>query len=434
MTDPARRSIEELFALALERADPRRAVANVISIDGGTLEIDDMDVPVRGGIVLIAIGKAAVTMTAGAIEALGDRIERGIAITKDGHSAGITFEKVDVAEAAHPIPDERGVAATRRALELIEQSSPDDLILCLISGGGSALFEAPRPPVTLGDMANLTRSLLRAGADITDLNRVRTPLSLVKGGGLLRAAGGRTVLTVIVSDVLGNDPHIIASGPSVPGTDDPAGARAVLEAYGLWEDAPESIREVLSRTASPSISERRTPPPVFVAHNHQILEFLAEHIIEDGGTVESPFIDATGESREQGIAWAERCLQAERGVGFLVGGGEMTVTVQGDGTGGRNTEFALAAARRLHEAGDHDWVVASLATDGQDGPTDVAGAILSADDIDQMISLGFDLDDVLHRNDSLAPITAVGADVAPGPTGTNVNDLYFAVRRSALKE
>lgn len=433
MTDPARQYIEELYALALERADPRRAVARVISIDGVNLEIGQIEAPVRAGIVLISIGKAAVTMAQGAIDALGERIDRGIAITKDGHSGGARFDRVEIAEAAHPIPDERGVAATRRALELIEHASDDDLILCLISGGGSALFEAPRAPVTLDDMAKLTGDLLRAGADITELNRVRTPLSLVKGGGLLRAAGGRNVITVIVSDVLGNDPHVIASGPSVPGTDDTAGARAVLEKYNLWETAPETVREALSRTAIVSTNERRTASPVFVADNHKILERLAEKVVEDGGALESPLIDATGEAREQGVAWAERCLQAERAIGFLIGGGEMTVTVQGSGIGGRNTEFALAAARRLHEAGNHDWVVASLTTDGQDGPTNVAGAILSADDIERMIGFGFDLDDVLDRNDSLAPIMAVGAEIAPGPTGTNVNDLYFAVRRSALK-
>jgi hydroxypyruvate reductase len=433
MTDAARGYIEKLFDLALERADPRKAVSGVIEIDGVNLEIGPHELPVRANIVLISIGKAAVTMAHGAIDALGDRIGSGIAITKDGHAGEARFDRVDIAEAAHPIPDARGVAATRSALELVARSSEDDLILCLISGGGSALFEAPREPVTLEDLASITRQLLRAGADITDLNRVRTPLSLVKGGGFLRAAGGRSVVTVIVSDVLGNDPHIIASGPTVPGPDDPEGARAVLETFGLWDDAPGSIKKTLARKGDKAAIERQTYAPVIVADNHAVLECLAEQVIEDGGTVESPFIDATGEAREQGVAWAERCLQAERATGFLLGGGELTVTVRGDGVGGRNTEFALAAAARLHLAGEHDWVVASLTTDGQDGPTGVAGAILSADDIERMSGFGFDIEEVLERNDSLTPILAVGAEVAPGPTGTNVNDLYFAVRRSALK-
>jgi hydroxypyruvate reductase len=432
MSDAARSLIEDLFAFALERADPRLAVSRILRIDGARLEVGEAELPVRAGIVLIAIGKAAVTMSQGALDVLGDRITRGIAITKDGHSSGVRFEQVEIFEAAHPVPDERGVSATRRALEMIEQSNPDDLILCLISGGGSALFEAPRAPVSLADMAKVTDLLLKAGASITELNRVRTPLSLVKGGGLLRAASGRNLVTVIVSDVLGNDPRVIASGPTVPAADDLAAARAILERFGLWNQVPAAVRTSLDRDGLPFGDDRPANPPVFVADNHGVLEAIAERAVESGYRVETPFIDATGEAREQGAAWAERCLKSDPEIAVLLGGGEMTVTVRGDGIGGRNTEFALAAALRLHEVGDTDWVVASLATDGQDGPTNVAGAILSASDIDRMHALGFDLTHELARNDSLAPIAAIGAEVAPGPTGTNINDFYVAVRRSAL--
>lgn len=164
MTDEARRRIEALFALALDRADPRKAIARVISVEGANLEIGQTQIAVPAGIVLISIGKAAVTMAQGALDRLEDRIERGIAITKDGHTNGVRFERVEIAEASHPIPDERGVAATKRAIELVESAGDDDLVLCLISGGGSALFEAPKEPVTLADLAQVTYLLLKAGA------------------------------------------------------------------------------------------------------------------------------------------------------------------------------------------------------------------------------------------------------------------------------
>src|SRR3954453_18380038 len=178
--------IEAMYQAALRASDPRIAVRGALTIDGRGVSISGQHVECAGRLVVIAIGKAAVTMAAGAIDALGDRIDAGIAITKDGHAGAITLPRFDIFEAGHPIPDERGVAATRRAIALAASCGPDDLLLALISGGGSALFEAPKPPVSLEDLAKMTGLLLKAGAPIEALNAARTPLSQVKGGGLLR--------------------------------------------------------------------------------------------------------------------------------------------------------------------------------------------------------------------------------------------------------
>jgi hydroxypyruvate reductase len=324
------------------------------------------------------------------------------------------------------------VLATRRALELVEQAGPDDLILALISGGGSALFEAPRPPVTLADMAAITDLLLRAGAAITELNQVRTPLSLVKGGGLLRVAGARPVTTLILSDVLGNDPRVIASGPTVPGGANAAVARDVLERFRVWDQAPESVRSVLSQMPDEAPIREQSARLSIIADNAKSVHAAHARAAALGLRAVTIWNEATGEARVRGREWADACLAADRDVECVLGGGEMTVTVRDDGIGGRNTEFALAAAMHLHERGDDEWVIASLATDGQDGPTEVAGAILDAAAIDRMLDAGIDLTGDLDRNNSLFPIQSIHAEIAPGPTGTNVNDLYIGVRRPGM--
>jgi len=433
MTAPARELIERAYWAAVEEVDPLVAVLEAIDTFDSYALFDGKRVEISTGVVVVAIGKAAVTMAQGAAQALGDRITNGIAITKDGHAGAMTLDRFEIHEASHPIPDERGVAATRRAIELVEQADPDAVVLCLISGGGSALFEAPRPPVTLADLARVTDLMLRAGATIGELNQVRRPLSLVKGGGLLTAIGNRPVVTLILSDVLGNDLATIASGPTVPAKDAPGGALAQLERFGLLAKAPRSVIEVLSNRPE----GRQGRPEVFisavVADNRDAVHGVRVLLENEGLAERAVWIDAEGEAAEMGRKWADECLTCSADVSALVGGGEMTVTVTGDGIGGRNTEFVLAAAMRLHEAGDTEWVIASLATDGQDGPTGVAGAILSADDIDRMLALGIDLDRMLTENDSLRPIKAVGGEFDTGPTGTNANDLYLAVRRSAVQ-
>ncbi|MGH2551425.1 MAG: glycerate kinase type-2 family protein [Thermomicrobiales bacterium] len=428
----ARPVIEQIYAAALAAADPRLAVRCAIVLDNRTITIAGRSFGPETAVVIVAIGKAAVTMAQGALDVLGDRVIRGIAITKDGHSNGVVLPGIEMYEASHPIPDERGVRATQRAIEFVESCGPNEIVLALISGGGSALFESPELPVTLEDMATVTGLLLRAGAAIEELNAVRTPLSQVKGGGMLRRAARTELVTLIVSDVLGNDPRVIASGPTVPGNRDASRARQVLERFGLWDSVPDSVRDVLGRDLNVDIAVSDSNRLAVIADNRSAIEAAQKKAELLGLRSETIWIDRTGEAREQASFWVAECLETSAEIDCLIGGGELTVTVTGEGVGGRNTEFVLAAVQELHASSNHDWVIASIATDGQDGPTGVAGGFLTADSIDELIELGVDPSASIADNDTLAPLRTLGGVIEPGPTGTNVNDLFLAIRINAL--
>lgn len=293
----------------------------------------------------------------------------------------------------------------------------------------AAALEAsdPRQAVARSIVIEADDLLLKAGAPIEDLNAARTPLSMVKGGGLLRLASPATVVTLILSDVLGNDPAVIASGPTVPGGASNAGSRAVLERYRLWDRVPASIRTALGE---PERTSGRADAGIIeiIADNDQAVAAASREARRQGLAPETIWHERTGEAREQAIAWVDACERADASVECLFGGGELTVTVTGDGIGGRNTEFVLAAAIELDRRGIDDWVITSLATDGQDGPTDVAGGIADRTLVARARAAGIDPVASLDRNDSLAALRSGGRLVEPGPTGTNVNDLYIAVR------
>jgi hydroxypyruvate reductase len=392
--------------------------------------VDGQRVPVPGRLFVVGAGKAAVPMARAAEVLGGDMVSAGLVITKDGQGVEQGPERIEVRSASHPIPDERGVRATRELLELVRSAKGGDVVLALISGGGSALLVAPRPPVILADLATTTDLLLRAGAPIQDLNAVRIPLSEVKGGGLRRAAGAATVMTLILSDVLGNDPQVIASGPTVPGDASPAKATAVLERYGLTDRVPSRVREALDRapelSGPPGGAEDRL---VIVADNATAVEAARREAVRRGLRAEVAWTAREGEAADLGREWVARCRAARPDVDVLLGGGEATVTVRGSGVGGRNTEFALAAAMALDADDVGDWTVASLATDGEDGKADAAGAIADAETIGRARQAGIDPVNALAENDSARVFEAAGGVVRPGPTGTNVNDLYLAVRR-----
>ena len=436
----SRSLIEGWYRAGLAAVEPEAAVRRHLVRRDRTLAVGDRRVVVGGRLIVVGVGKAAVGMARGALGACGDLITAGLVVTKDGHAAGPAVGPIRVAEAAHPVPDARGERATRAMLALLGELGPDDLVLALISGGGSALLEAPVAPLTLADLAATTELLLRAGAPIQDLNAVRTPLSLVKGGGLRRAAGRGTVVTLILSDVLGNDPRVIASGPTVAG-DDPRSAarngRAVLEHYGLWERVPDAVRDALIDLGGREVGDEAATAEwdviAIVGVNASAVEAAAEAARGDGYRCRVVWRDKAGEAAALGRAWVEACAAAGDDVDVLLGGGEATVSVRGDGVGGRNTEFTLAAALALEERGDAEWVVASLATDGQDALTGVAGAIADGRTPARARAAGVDPGEALGRNDSLRVFEAAGGVVRPGPTGTNVNDIYLAVRISAVR-
>lgn len=427
-------TVERWFRAAVDAVDPGAAVERALAFDGRVLDYGEGKIVVGGRVWIVAVGKAAVPMARAAVRILGALVAGGVVLTKDGHGDGKPWSPLEFLEAAHPVPDARGVAATRRVLDLLRGAEANDLVLALISGGGSALLEAPVPPVRLADMAGVTDFLLRAGAPIQDLNAVRRPLSQVKGGGLLRAAPKSTFLTLALSDVLGSDPNVIASGPTVAGSRDPFAAFGVLERYRLVGSVPPAIEQVL-RAATERQSDAVQSaggPFVIVGDNEVALRAIAAAVAAEGLRPTVRWWNRSGEARDLGAAWVDECQAADPDTDVVLGGGEATVTVVGSGIGGRNTEFALAAAIELDRRGETAWAVASLATDGQDGTTGVAGAIADGGTVGRSRARGVDPGGALAENDSLAVFRVAGGTIEPGPTGTNVNDLYLGIRLDAL--
>jgi glycerate 2-kinase len=381
------------------------------------------------GVHVVAVGKAAIAMTQGALQALGDVIVSGDVITKEGHATAALPPRLRVHEAGHPIPDERGTTATDLAIAALNRLDDGIAVLALISGGGSALLEAPRPGVSLADLAQTTDLLLRAGAPIDALNAVRSPLSRVKAGGLRAAAPRNAWATLILSDVLGNDPRIIASGPTVPGGGDPRLALEVIERFGVLWQVPLSVRAALDAGfEEPGPLRTQEDILLVIADNGAAVGAAADKASALG--LESMVIwhAVQGEAAELGREFALAVRDVPESIDVVLGGGEATVTVRGDGRGGRNTEFSLAAALELERLGLQDWVIASLGTDGQDAMTGLAGAIADAGTPQRARDAGLDPIDALGRNDSLSVFDVSGGKVKTGPTGTNVNDVYIAVR------
>ena len=413
----ADRLIRGWFGRALEAVDPAAAVARAVA---AMPELTAGPPP-----VVVAIGKAAGAMTAGLVAALPGGIARGVVITKSRETVGAFPAPVDVYEAGHPIPDARTTHATRAALDLLERSKPGEPVVVLISGGGSALFEAPADEVSLDDIAALTGQMLRAGATINELNAVRSRLSLVKAGGLLSYIQDEDPTTLVLSDVIGNGLAVIASGPTVIGEAE-GSPRAVLERLGLWTSVPSRLRDRIDTPVQAPRARGKRRHHIVADNNTAIDAFAAA--AGEAATVDVAWRQRTGEARELAVDWVAACRAASDAVGVLVGGGEATVTVRGEGVGGRNTEFAVAAAIELAQLGEHGWIVSSLATDGDDGPTGSAGGIASAQSVRIAREAGIDARAALAVNDTLRVLESSGGVVRTGPTGTNVNDLYVAVR------
>lgn len=426
----ARATIERLFQAALEAVEPASAVQRVLHAGDRSLQVGEKSIPANSGVHVVAVGKAAVAMTVGALAALGDQIISGDVITKEGHVSAKLPARIRIFEAGHPIPDQRGVEATQAALQALHALPANVAVLALISGGGSALLEAPRPGLTLADFAQTTKALLNAGAPIDALNAVRAPLSLVKAGGLRRAAPALPWVTLILSDVLGNDPRIIASGPTVPGRSDPALALETIARFGVEEDLPPAVLAALRepRTAQ---SEPTTDDDTLriIGDNAMAVAAAAEQAADLGLTTRVVWVAAEGEARELGVEFASLAAAADPELDVLLGGGEATVTVRGDGIGGRNTEFALAAALYMDRNASEEWVIASVGTDGQDALTGLAGAEADAGTCARARAAGVEPVEAMQRSDSKRVFAAAGGEVVTGPTGTNVNDLYIAVRR-----
>lgn len=424
----ARATIARLFESALAASDPERAVRDALVWNGQDLIVDGQRLAAPEGVHIVAVGKAAAAMTAGALAALGTAVVSGVIVTKDGHADRALPERIRVFEASHPIPDQRGVEATQAILRALRTLAPGVAVLALISGGGSALLESPREGLTLDDFQQVTSALLRAGAPIDALNAVRAPLSQVKAGGLRQAAPDHPWATLILSDVLGNDPRVIASGPTVPGRNDPTLALDTIARFGVAAQLPEAVLQTLhAMTFQPQAMDERDLL-IIVGENARAVGAVERRARDEGFRCQVVWQAQEGEARDLGREFVRLAMMAPDDVDLLLGGGEATVTVRGDGIGGRNTEFALAAALALDEHDEHGWVMASLATDGQDALTGLAGAIADGGTCERARASGVDARAALAASNSKRVFEVAGGAVETGPTGTNVNDIFFALR------
>ncbi|CAA9325160.1 MAG: D-glycerate 2-kinase [uncultured Gemmatimonadetes bacterium] len=428
-----REDARRILDAAVAAADPRAAVLRALRRDGDTLHAADETVEL-GRVRVVGAGKAAAAMTRAALEVLGDRVEEGSVSVP--HGARAELPGIDVWEAAHPVPDSHGLAGAVAALQVARSAGERDLVLCLLSGGASALWPCPPSGVGLSEMREVTGALLRAGAGIGEINAVRKHLSRIAGGGLARAAYPARVLTLALSDVVGSRLDVIGSGPTVPDPTTFAEAVEVLRRHGVR--APDSVMAHLQQGATGGVPETPKPgDPVFrrasthvVGSVRDALAGAARAAGELGYRAEVVADNLEGEARDaaRGIAaLARRRRQENPDAQALLFGGETTVTVRGDGRGGRNQELALALAVEID--GEDGTVAASLGTDGVDGLTPAAGAIVDSGTVARGAEHGHDARAALHRNDSHTFFRATGEAVVTGPTGTNVNDVVLVLLR-----
>ena len=424
---------------ALSAADPRAAVRRSLSLDGSRLSAagPPLDLDHFRRIRVAGAGKAAQAMTRGLLDVLSERISEGLIITKHIDTYDPLPERVRVLAGGHPVPSPESISGAQDLTQFLAGGSPDDLVFCLISGGGSALMAAPQPPVTLEDMQALTRLLLACGADIGEINTLRKHLDRVKGGGLARMAAPARLVTLILSDVIGSPLDVIASGPTVADPTTYTNALDILEKYNITQQTPASILSILRRGAAGEISETVKPgDPLLdgvtnqiIASNPQAAEAGFVQARQEGFTALLLTSYLQGEASQAGGVLASILRQVDASgqplarPACIVAGGETTVTLNGKGLGGRNQEMALGAVALL--SGLTDVALITLGTDGEDGPTDAAGAVVTGDTLRRARALGLDPLAYLRDNDSYHFFHALGDLLITGPTGTNVNDLVF---------
>jgi glycerate 2-kinase len=419
---PQRHHALRIFRAALQAADPEIAVMKHVSFDGRVFQAGRKRYALSAfdRIQVIGAGKASAAMARALEKLLGRRIAGGSINVPDGTTTRL--RRIEIHPCGHPIPDQRGLDGARRILDIARLAGPRDLLICAISGGASALLPAPAPPLTLPEKQAITRQLLASGATIHEMNIVRKHLSLIKGGQLASLAHPATVVSLLLSDVVGDDPGVIGSGPTVADPSTCAEAVQDLEKYGIAIPA-----EALHETPKPGDPGLARANHVLVGSNRQAIDAAARCARELGYRTAVLSTSIQGETRDiasMHAAIAREILSTGRPIrrpACLLSGGETTVTVRGKGLGGRNQEFVLAAILALEGTGP--VTVLSAGTDGVDGPTDAAGAIADSATLARAASLGLDARQFLDANDSYRFFDPVKALLRTGPTGTNVMDV-----------
>ena len=442
MNKPDKRKIAaEIFNASLKAVDP------YISVKRFAGRIRSAYTNGNSNRLLVAgFGKAAWPMARAIGDTLGDLVSKGIVITKYGHAGSRRPEvsgrqpKVTIFEAGHPVPDENGVKGTGEIIGLLKDADENTLVVCLISGGGSALLVSPYKGITLNEKQKVTQLLLNAGANIEELNTVRKHISGVKGGRLAEAAYPARVISLMLSDVIGDRLDVIASGPTSPDPTTYDDALKVMKKYGLTDKSPAGILDVINKGAGRMIPD--TPGEgnvifervenIIIGSNRLALDAAKQRAEELGFNADIISSELTGEARDAAKWLAEKVRKhgsagARKGKRplCLISGGETTVTVKGNGLGGRNTEFALAFSMEIE--GEKGVVLLSAGTDGTDGPTDAAGAIVDGETIKKAKASGIDPASYLNNNDSYNFFKEVDSLLITGPTGTNVMDLQIVL-------
>jgi glycerate-2-kinase len=431
-----RQSARLIWEAALSAANPATCIRNFVHINGDGLTIGKTRIPLRGKLIVVGAGKPSAKMAQVIEEILGSFITGGLVVTKYGHA--LPLERIRLVEAGHPIPDAAGMRAVKETRELLKGLTKDDVVLCLMSGGGSALWPAPAEGITLEEKQEVTYLLLRAGATIRELNAVRKHLSAMKGGELARWAAPAQVISLIISDVIGDPIDFIASGPTAPDTTSYSDALAAIQKYGI--EVAESVKDRLQEGARGHIPETPKPgDPVFkqvenhiIANNRLLIDAAVEKARELRFNTLILGTEVEGEAKDVGRFFAAIAREIGRSgnpiptPACILAAGETTVTVRGHGVGGRNQEMALAwAIAMASRTSAAPACFASVATDGTDGPTSAAGGLVDQLTCARAVELGLVPLKFLRGNDSSNFLKATGDLIVTGPTQTNLMDLQI---------
>lgn len=434
-----RKDAEAVFRAGLEAVNPIQAIKRHVTLQNDKLIVGDKtyNLPDYDGVYVIGTGKASAAMAKAIEELLGERMKGGVVNVKYGHS--FPLNKIKVNEAGHPVPDEAGFRGTEEIIQLLKKTEKNDLVLFLISGGGSALLPYPGEGLTLEDIQQVTKCLLQVGACIHEINALRKHLSRVKGGRLARLAHPSTLISLILSDVIGDDLDTIASGPTVPDESTFDDCLKILEKYQIRERIPTSVVELLEKGARGEVAETpKAGDPAFQQTQNLIIasNILAVQAAKKkaeqlryNSLILSTFVE--GETKEVArvhAAVAKEILQTGNPIprpACVISGGETTVTIRGKGLGGRNQEFVLAAAIDID--GLENVVILSGGTDGTDGPTDAAGAIADGMTKNRALEKGMNAEQYLQENDSYHFFDPLGDLLITGPTHTNVMDMRLVM-------
>ncbi|MGR3343091.1 MAG: glycerate kinase type-2 family protein, partial [Paracoccaceae bacterium] len=399
MTNSARQMARAIFDSGVAAADPGLAVAR--SLDRNPLPAT------KGRIFVVALGKAAIRMAKAACE----RVNSASTIIVTNYENATQVSGARVFAAGHPVPDAGGLKAACAIEDLLNTAGQYDHVVALISGGGSALLPAPVNGLTLADKATVNRLLLGAGLDITTMNLVRQQLSRLKGGGFLRAASPARITALILSDVVGDDLRVVASGPTVAPIGSRDEARSALKAAGLWDQLPDAVCQVLAKGNNKRIKLGLVDNRLIGGNAHSVAAMA----------LAAPNAQVYGQALQGDVQDAAQLISGCPGPGILLFGGETTVRLHGDGMGGRNQELALRVALAAETQGwDANWVFLSGGTDGRDGPTDAAGGLVDGGTLARMRAAGLDPHKALANNDSYRALKASGDLLITGATGTNV--------------